>query len=140
MPLAGLMYIDTTPKENAVTVDAAGGSMATPDASITASRSSANGHAVFSASHFATDGNNLARIGDEKDGHRATTLHTNLFRDVGSWRVGAVFRGVEAEVEYDPTPFPAYTPADGRQSHDVGSPLYKARSEPCRARASGSRA
>lgn len=111
--LAGLMYIDTTPNENAVTVDAAGGSMATRDASITASRSSANGHAVFSASHFATDGNNLARIGDEKDGHRATTLHANLFRDLGSWRVGAVFRGVEAEVEYDPTPFPAYIPADG---------------------------
>ena len=111
--LAGLMYIDTTPKENAVTVDAAGGSMATRDASITASRSGANGHAVFSASHFATDGNNLARTGDEKDGHRATTLHANLFRDLGSWRVGAVFRGVEAEVEYDPTPFPAYVPADG---------------------------
>ena len=111
--LAGLMYIDTTPAENGVTIDAAAGSMATRDASFTASRSSAEGHAVFTASHFATDGNNLAKIGDEKDGHRATTLHANLSRDLGSWTVGAVFRGVDAEAEYDPTPFPAYIPADG---------------------------
>ena len=111
--LAGLLYIDTTPRENAVTVDAAGGSMATRDTSITVSRSNTKGHAVFSASHFATDGNNLARIGDEEDGHRATTLHANLSRDLGSWRLSAVLRGVDAEVEYDPTPFPAYIPADG---------------------------
>lgn len=111
--LAGLMYIDTTPAENGVMIDAAGGSMATRDASLTASRSSAMGHAVFTASHFATDGNNLARTGDEKDGHRATTLHANLSRNLGPWSLGAVFRGVDAEVEYDPTPFPAYLPADG---------------------------
>lgn len=111
--LAGLLYIDTTPRENAVTVDAAGGSMATRDTSITVSRSSTKGHAVFSASHFVTDGNNLARIGDEEDGHRASTLHANLSRDLGSWRLSAVLRGVDAEVEYDPTPFPAYIPADG---------------------------
>ena len=111
--LAGLIYIDTTPHENAVTIDAAGGSMATRDASITASRSSAAGHAVFAASHFATDGNNLARTGDELDGYRATTLHTNISRSLGPWTVGAVFRGVDAEVEYDPTPYPAYIPADG---------------------------
>ncbi len=111
--LAGLLYIDTTPGEDAVTIDAAGGSMATRDASITASRSSAAGHAAFSASHFATDGNNLARTGDEKDGYRATTLHANVARNLGSWTVGTVFRNVDAEVEYDPTPFPAYIPADG---------------------------
>ena len=111
--LAGLVYIDTTPAEDGVTIDAAGGSMATRDASLAVSRASAAGHAVFTASHFATDGNNLARIGDEKDGHRATTLHANLSRNFGSWTVGAVFRGLEAEVEYDPTPFPAFIPADG---------------------------
>ena len=41
--LAGLLYIDTTPRENAVTVDAAGGSMATRDTSITVSRSNTKG-------------------------------------------------------------------------------------------------
>ncbi len=111
--LAGLLYIDTTPGEDAVTIDAAGGSMATRDASISASRSSPAGHAVFAASHFSTDGNNLARTGDEQDGYRATTLHTNISRTLGAWTVGAVFRGVDAEVEYDPTPYPAYIPADG---------------------------
>ena len=111
--LAGLIYIDTTPREDAMTIDVAGGSMATRDASITASRSSAAGHAVIAASHFATDGNNLARTGDELDGYRATTLHTNISRSLGPWTVGAVFRGVDAEVEYDPTPYPAYIPADG---------------------------
>ena len=111
--LAGLMYIDTTPDENAVTIDAAAGNMATRDASLTASRSDEAGHAAFSVSHFATDGNNLARIGDEKDGHRATTVHANVARVLGPWTVGAILRGVDAEVEYDPTPFPAYIPADG---------------------------
>ena len=111
--LAGLLYIDTTPGEDGVTIDAAGGSMATRDASIAASRSSAAGHAAFTASHFATDGNNLAREGDEKDGYRATTLHANVSRNLGSWTVDAVIRGVDAEVEYDPTPFPANVPADG---------------------------
>ena len=111
--LAGLLYIDTTPGEDGVTIDAAAGSMATRDASITASRSGAAGRAAFSASHFATDGNNLARTGDEQDGYRATTLHANVSRNLGSWTVGAVLRGVDAEVEYDPTPFPAYIPADG---------------------------
>ena len=111
--LAGLLYIDTTPGDTGVTIDAAGGSMGTRDASITASRSSAAGHAVIAASHFATDGNNLARTGDEQDGYRATTLHTNISRSLGSWTIGAVVRGVDAEVEYDPTPYPAYIPADG---------------------------
>ncbi|MCY3818057.1 MAG: TonB-dependent receptor [Gammaproteobacteria bacterium] len=111
--LAGLVYIDTTPGDNAVTVDAGAGSMGTRDASITASRSGTAGHAAFTASHFATDGNNLARTGEEEDGYRATTLHGNLSRNHGPWTLAAVVRGVDAEVEYDPTPFPAYIPADG---------------------------
>ena len=118
--LAGLLYIDTTPRENAVTVDAAGGSMATRDVSITASRSGTGGHAAFVASHFGTDGNNLARTGDERDGYRANTLHANVYRNLGSWTVGTVLRGVDAEVEYDPTPFPAYVPADGDNVTESG--------------------
>ena len=132
--LAGLVYIDTTPQASAVTIDAAAGSMATRDASITASRADATGHAVLAASHFATDGNNLARSGDEEDGHSATTLHANFSRSLGQWTLGAVFRGVDAEVEYDPAPYPAYIPTDGDYVTAIGSPLCQAGGEPSRRR------
>ena len=121
--LAGLLYIDTTPGEDGVTIDAAAGGMATRDASIAAARSNAAGHVAFSASHFATDGNNIARTGDEKDGFSATTLHANISRQLGSWDFGAVLRGVDARVEYDPTPFPAFVPVDG-DNHTLSDRRY----------------
>ena len=116
--LAGLLYIDTTPAEDTLRLDLAGGSDATRDASGRFARVSDDGHLAVTASHFDTGGTNIARSGDEEDAYRNTTVHLNAARDVGPMAFGAVVRAVEAELEYDPTPWPAFVPADGDRAAD----------------------
>ena len=111
--LAGLVYIDTTPAQDALRLDLAGGTHATRDASAQLARVGEAGHLSVAASHFETGGTNIARSGDEEDAHRNTTVHVNAAREVGPMTFGAVLRAVSAEVEYDPTPWPAFRPADG---------------------------
>ena len=117
--LAGLVYIDTTPTEDVLRFDLAGGTQSTRDASAQLARVGAAGHIGLTFSRFDTGGTNVARSGDEQDGYRNTTLHLNTLRRVGSMTFGAVVRAVDAELEYDPTPFPAFVPADGDRGADL---------------------
>ena len=116
--LAGLVYIDTTPTQDTLRLDLASGTHATRHASAQWARVGADGHAGLSLSRFDTGGSNIARSGDEQDGYRNTTLHVNAARHAGPWTFGAVLREVEADLEYDPTPFPAFVPADGDRGAD----------------------
>ena len=111
--LAGLLYIDTTPTSDVTRLDVGGGSHATNAATVHVARVGPQGHVAALASHFGTGGANIARRGDEEDGYRNATLHLNAARQVGPFTLSAVARAVDAESEYDPTPFPNYLPADG---------------------------
>lgn len=111
--LAGLLYIDTTPASNVTRLNLGGGSHATNMATVHVARVAPQGHVAALASHFGTGGSNIARRGDEEDGYRNATLHLNAARQVGAFTLSAVARAVDAESEYDPTPFPTYLPADG---------------------------
>lgn len=116
--LAGLVYLDTTPAEDTFRLDLGGGTQATRDASARYARVAEHGHLGITASHFATGGTNIALRGDEEDAYRNTTLHVNAARDVGPMTFGAVWRAVDAALEYDPTPWPAFRPADGDRAAD----------------------
>ena len=116
--LAGLVYIDTTPAEDTLRFDLAGGMHATRDASARFAQVGEDGHVGVTASHFETAGTNIARSGDEEDAHRNTTLHVNAAREVGPVTLGAVLRTVSAKLEYDPSPWPAFRPADGDLTAD----------------------
>ena len=82
-------------------------------ATVHVARVGPQGHIAALASHFGTGGSNIARRGDEEDGYRNATLHLNAARQVGAFTLSAVARAVDAESEYDPSPFPTYLPADG---------------------------
>ena len=116
--LAGLVYIDTTPAEDTLRLDAGGGTHATRDASARFARVGEDGHLGITASRFETGGTNIARSGDEEDAYRNTTVHLNAARDLGPLTFGAVWRAVDAALEYDPTPWPAFVPADGDRAAD----------------------
>ena len=79
-------------------------------------RSSFN--AVFD--HYDTDGTNVARSGDEDDGYRISTVALHgaaLLTD--RIRAQAIVRSLRANVEFDPTPFPDFLPADGDLETDL---------------------
>ncbi len=116
--LAGLVYIDTTPAEDILRFDLAGGMHATRDASARIARVGGDGHVAITASHFETGGTNIARSGKEEDAHRNTTLHVNAAREVGQVTLGAVLRTVSAELEYDPSRWPTFRPTDGDLTAD----------------------
>lgn len=70
--------------------------------------------------HYDTDGTNVARSGDEDDGYRITTLALHgALALTETISAEAVVRSLEANVEFDPTPFPAFLPADGDLETDL---------------------
>ncbi|HSG91020.1 MAG TPA: TonB-dependent receptor [Pseudomonadales bacterium] len=74
--------------------------------------------------HYDTEGSNIARQGDERDGYRSTTLALHGARDLTpTVRVEAIMRTLRADVEFDPTPFPTFLPADGDRESRVARTL-----------------
>lgn len=72
------------------------------------------------ADHFTTDGSNIARRGDERDGYRVSTLALHGALDVSeAVRLQLILRTLGADVEFDPTPAPDFLPADGDRETDV---------------------
>jgi vitamin B12 transporter len=80
--------------------------------------------------HYATDGSNIARRGDEDDGYRSTTAALHGAVDVtDALRVTAVARHLDADIEYDPTPAPSFLPADGDLETDLVRTLVGVRAD-----------
>ncbi|MDE0177166.1 MAG: TonB-dependent receptor plug domain-containing protein, partial [Gammaproteobacteria bacterium] len=110
--LAGVLYLDTTPRRDASRLALGGGSHGTVDADFEFARVSGYRHASVAVGRVVSDGTNPA-AGDEDDGFANTTAHVNLGRSWNRWQASVAARLTDTDVDYDPTPGPRYLPADG---------------------------
>ena len=77
---------------------------------------------------YQTDGTNVAEAGGERDGYSADTLALRAHLDVtNALRLSTTIRHLDATVEFDPSPFPAFTPADGDLETDLRRTLIGVR-------------
>ena len=121
--LAGVLYLDTTPRRDANRVSLGFGSHGTGDADVEFSRVFADRHVAFAAGHVVSDGTNPAAMGNEDDGFSNTTAHANLGRSWARWQASVSARLTDTDVDYDPTPGPRYLPADGDRNAQGRSAL-----------------
>ena len=111
--LAGVLYLDTTPRRNTNRISLGAGSHGTVDADVEFARVAADRHAAFAIGRVVSDGTNPAATGDEDDGFANTTAHLNLGADWNRWQASVAARLTDVDVDYDPTPAPRFLPADG---------------------------
>lgn len=111
--LAGVLYLDTTPRRDSARYSLGFGTHGTIDADIEFTRVSEDRHAALSLGRVSSDGTNPAAMGDEDDGFANTTAHLNLGASQDRWRTALAARFTDFDVDYDPTPAPRYLPADG---------------------------
>ena len=124
--LAGVMNFETTPAPGASerNVWVEGGSHDTMRESIRLARHDDAWYYAFDARHTETAGTNIATTGGEDDGYRNTTVHLNTGYTGERGSLQLVARGVKAQSEYDPTPFPNFVPVDGNLELDVHQRLF----------------
>jgi vitamin B12 transporter len=90
----------------------------------------ARGEAGVVLDRFETDGTNLARAGDERDGYSLDTLaFSGRLALSDRLALRATLRHVDAAVEFDPAPFPAFVPVDGDRETDLSRTLVGLRAE-----------
>jgi vitamin B12 transporter len=124
--LAGVIHLDTTPAPGARRREAvlASGSFDTRALAFDVATADASRHVAAGARRLDTDGTNVALEGTEDDGYRNTTWYANAGYRGERTALRAVVRGLTAETEFDPTPFPSFLPADGdleqRTQHLLG--------------------
>ncbi|MDE0036101.1 MAG: TonB-dependent receptor [Gammaproteobacteria bacterium] len=111
--LAGVLYLDSTPRRDASRLALGAGSHGTVDADVEFARVSGERHAAVAVGRVVSDGTNPAATGDEDDGFANTTAHVNLGRSWNRWQASVAARLTDTDVDYDPTPGPRYLPADG---------------------------
>ena len=111
--LAGVLYLDTTPRRDATRLSLGAGSHGTVDTDVEVARVSGDRHAAVALGRVVSDGTNPAATGDEDDGFANTTAHVNLGRSWDRWQASVAARFTDTNVDYDPTPGPRYLPADG---------------------------
>ena len=124
--IAGVLHFDTTPEADRRRLRVGYGSHDTTTADLGIARVSERGHLKVSVGHIASDGTNAAREGTEDDGFANTTAHLAASRDVGAWDLAFAARATEAEVAYDPSPFPLYIPMDGDRVTTTDASLMRA--------------
>ena len=111
--LAGVLYLDTTPRRDGSRYALGFGSHGTVDADIELARVSEDRHAALALGHVGSDGTNPAATGDEDDGFANTTAHLNLGAGWNRWQASLAARFTDFDADYDPTPAPRFLPADG---------------------------
>jgi vitamin B12 transporter len=119
--LAGVMNFETTPAPGTTdrNVWLEGGSNDTKRESIRLAQRDDAWYYALDARHTETAGTNIATFGGEDDGYRNTTVHLNTGYTGERASLQLVARGVDAQSEYDPTPFPDFVPVDGNVELDV---------------------
>jgi len=119
--LAGVMNFETTPAPGTVerSVWAEGGSNDTMRESVRLAQRDDDWYYALDARHTETAGTNIATSGGEDDGYRNTTVHLNTAYTGERASLQLVARSVNAQSEYDPTPFPNFVPVDGNLELDV---------------------
>src|SRR4051812_26430759 len=124
--LAGVMNFETTPTpdahERAVWLE--GGANDTMRESIRLAQRDDDWYYAVSARHTETAGTNVATSGGEDDGYRNTTVHLNTGYTGDRGAISLVARNVDAQSEYDPTPFPDFVPLDGNLELNVHQRLF----------------
>jgi vitamin B12 transporter len=124
--LAGVLNLETTPAPNADVrnVWIEGGSNDTKRESIQLAQRGEDWYYSVNARHTETAGTNIAMHGGENDGYRNTTVHLNTGYAGEHESVTLVAREVQAQSEYDPTPFPDFVPVDGNLELNVRQRLF----------------
>ncbi len=119
--MAGVLNLETTPAPgaNVRNVWLEGGSNDTARESIQLAQRNDAWYYSLNARHTETAGTNIAEQGGEDDGYRNTTVHLNTGYTGEHEIVTLVARQVNAQSEYDPTPFPDYVPVDGNLELNV---------------------
>jgi len=113
--LAGIINVETTPSAGVVrrNVGVETGSNDTLRESVELADGRGEWRYAVSARHTETDGTNIASVGGEDDGYHNGTVHLNAGYTGERGSVRVVAHSVDAESQYDPTPFPAFIPVDG---------------------------
>lgn len=122
--LAGVLYLDTTPRRDASRLSLGAGSHGTVDADVEFARVSGDRHAAVAVGRVVSDGTNPAATGDEDDGFANTTAHVNFGRSWSRWQASVAARFTDTNVDYDPTPGPRYLPADGDRNAQGRSEVF----------------
>ena len=124
--LAGVMSFETTPAPGASqqNVWIEGGSNDTRRQAIQLAQRKDAWYYSVNARHSETAGTNIATQGGEDDGYRNTTAHLNTGYTGERGTVTLVARQVNAQSEYDPTPFPDFVPVDGNLELEVRQRLF----------------
>ncbi len=120
---------------------AEGGSFGTVDVAASGGFGAGGARISGGVSHYDSDGTNISRQGDEKDGTTNTTADLGIGFDIGeAWKLNFNGRHVEAENEFDGTDFVVTgLPVDGDQLTEVERNYVsgEARFEPVDSRWSG---
>ena len=111
--LAGVLYLDTTPRRDASRLALGAGSHGTVDADLEFARVSGDRHVAVAVGRVVSDGTNPALTGDEDDGFANTTAHVNVGQSWKRWQATVAARLTDTNLDYDPTPAPRYLPTDG---------------------------
>lgn len=111
--LAGVLYLDSAPAEERRRVSLGRGSHGTVDADLELAAANASGFASLNIGLLESEGTNAALQGDERDGFANKTAHLRAGRQVAGWVFSSTARWVSATADFDPSPAPAFVPADG---------------------------
>ena len=124
--LAGVLYIDTTPRQSRRRATFGFGSANTRDADVGWSAVGERGFGALDLGWIASDGSNAALVGDEQDGYANRAAHLRAGGSAGRWELSSSLRWNDARVEYDPSPPPLFVPADGDRTTRNRTALLKA--------------
>lgn len=114
--MAGVINLETLPRDTGRRVALGYGTHGTIDADVDLARVGERWRMRLSLGHVESDGENVAASGDEADGFANDTVHVSSAYHGERWHQTVVARWSDADVQFDRTPFPAYTPTDGDRS------------------------
>ena len=124
--LAGVLYMDTTPRQSRRRAAYGFGSANTRDADVEWSAVGERGFGALDLGWMASDGTNAALTGNERDGYANRTAHLRAGGSAGRWELSSSLRWSDARVEYDPSPPPRFVPSDGDRTTRNRTALLKA--------------
>ncbi|MCC7412840.1 MAG: TonB-dependent receptor [Gammaproteobacteria bacterium] len=127
--LAGVINVVTAKGEGppAATAFYSAGSFATRDFGGSAGTGDARYNVAVHGRRLDSGGTNSARRGSEDDGYENGTVALRAgLTPLPGVSLDVVLRHIDARFEYDPTPFPAFIPADGDQATEVAQTFARA--------------
>ena len=111
--LAGVIHLSTIPAGTVRSLSLEGGSFDGYRAGVQLADRSERGYYNLTAFAAETDGVNISRSGDERDGYEHLSWHAGGGWAGDGWRLDALLRQSRTESEYDPSSFIDFLPTDG---------------------------